>query len=169
MRPEKAPSSQKAAVPSVVSVSCSYPPVLDFFARAGGSIYRFLCFFRFLWAKEIKKDKGAHLRFSKMCSLARFYYSGNRKRKSTAITAKLFIFLIDIFSKIHKPFAFDAVSGSKASVCPASARLCRRHVRQGSASQSQYIYLQAKHSVLADGCALRVSGTGAPVFGSAAF
>ena len=69
--------------------------VLDFFAHAGGSVYRFLCFFRFLWAKEIKKDKGAHLRFSKMCSLARFYYSGNRKRKSTAITAKLFIFLIE--------------------------------------------------------------------------
>ena len=104
-----------------------------------------------------------------MCSLARFYYSGNRKWKSTAITAKLFIFLIDIFSKIHKSFAFDTVSGSKASVCPASARLCRRHVRQGSASQSQYIYLQAKHSVLANGCALRVSGTGAPGFGSAAF
>lgn len=95
-----------------------------------------------------------------MCSLARFYYSGNPERKSTAITAKLLVFLNDIFSKIHKSFAFDDVSGSKASVCPASARLCRRHVRQGSASQSQYIYLQAKHSVLADGCALRVSGTG---------
>lgn len=93
-----------------------------------------------------------------MCSLARFYYSGNPERKSTAITAKLFVFLIDIFSEIHKSLAFDAVSGSKASACPASARLCRRHVRQGSASQSQYIYLQAKHSVLADGCALRVSG-----------
>ena len=80
-----------------------------------------------------------------MCSLARFYYSRNPERKSTAITAKLFVFLIDIFSKIHKSFVFDSGSGSKASACPASAKLCRRHVRQGSASQSQYIYLQAKH------------------------
>lgn len=103
-----------------------------------------------------------------MCSLARSYYRGNRTQKSTAITAKLFVFLIDIFSKIHKSLSFSVCSRSKASACPASASVWRRHVRHGSASQSQYIYLQAKHSVLAAGCALRVSEAGYACCGCAA-
>lgn len=57
----------------------------------------FFVFFPFFVGEGNKKNARAHNFCSKMCSLARSYYRGNRTQKSTAITAKLFVFLIDIF------------------------------------------------------------------------
>ena len=67
----------------------------------------FFVFFPFFVGEGNKKNARAHNFCSKMCSLARSYYRGNRTQKSTAITAKLFVFLIDIFSKIHKSPSFS--------------------------------------------------------------
>ena len=53
-----------------------------------------------------------------MCSLARSYYRGNRTQKSTAITAKLFVFLIDIFSEIHKAYLFPSDPAQRRPPAP---------------------------------------------------
>ena len=53
-----------------------------------------------------------------MCSLARSYYRGNRTQKSTAITAKLFVLLIDIFSEIHKAASFPTAPAQRRPPAP---------------------------------------------------